>query len=202
VLPGYFVYIAAVVGILGITGYVRDTLSGKTFPHRITWFLWGFIPLVTFFVQIHVGVGIQTIMTFSYFIAPMIVVTASFVARRGSWAITPFDWACGAMCLVGIAVYLVTLRGNLAIGVLLLADVFAAVPTIRKSYGAPESETWTAYLVGALTSVITLLTITHWTFATYALPAWIAFQNSMEIVLIRGRLGPRLRARSAAAIEA
>ncbi len=195
-LPGYAVYIAAIINAGGVTGYIRDTLRGSTFPHRVTWFLWGFIPLVTVTVQLREHVGIQTVMTLTYFATAMAVLVMSFLARRGSWEVTAFDWACGGVCLAAVAVYAATLKGDLAISLLLTAEFFAAVPTVRKSWKAPETETWTVFLVGVVSSSITLLTVTHWTFPTYALSAWIGLQSGTQVMLVRGRLGPRLRAAS------
>ncbi|MGO9149696.1 MAG: hypothetical protein ACLP1E_17955 [Acidimicrobiales bacterium] len=191
-LPGFAVYIAALIGVLGVLGYIRDTLRGNTFPHRITWFLWALIPLVTLVVQRRAHVGVQAVMTLSYFVTPMAVLVVSFVARRGSWTITVFDWACGGVCLTAIAVYAATLRGDLAIGLLLTAELFAALPTVRKSWKAPETETWTVFFAGLVGSILTLSTVTHWTFPTYALSSWITLQSATEVVLVRGRLGPRL----------
>lgn len=167
-LPGYAVYVAATINASGITGYVRDTVRSSTFPHRITWFLWGFIPLVTVAVQFREHVGIQTVMTFSYFATAMAVLVMSFVARRWSWEVTPFDWACGGVCLAAVAVYAATLKGDLAISLLLTAEFFAAMPTVRKSWKAPETETWTVFLAGFVSSSLTLLAVRHWTFPTYA----------------------------------
>jgi hypothetical protein len=196
VLPGYAVYIAAVISAGGATGYIRDTFRGSTRPHRITWFLWGFIPLVTVTVQLREHVGIQTVMTFSYFATAMAVLVVSFLARRGSWDPTPSDWACGVVCLAAVAVYAATLKGDLAICLLLTAELFAALPTVRKSWKAPETETWTVFLAGAVSSGITLLTVRHWTFPTYALSSWIGLQSGTQVMLVRGRLGPRLRTAS------
>ena len=196
-LPGYVVYIAATISALGVVGYILDTFRGNTFPHRVTWFLWGFIPLVTTLVQVRAHVGIQTLMTVSYVVAPAAVVVASFVARRGSWTITRFDWVCGGVCLAAVAVYSGTLKGDLAIVLLVTADGFAALPSMLKSWKAPETETWTAFLAGFTSSTLTLLTVTHWTLPTYGLSTWIGLQSGTEILLIRGRLGPRLaRARA------
>lgn len=193
-LPGYTVYVAAMINASGIIGYVRDTVRGNTFPHRITWFLWGFIPLVTVAVQVREHVGIQTVMTFSYFATAMAVLVMSFVARRGSWEVTPFDWACGGVCLAAVAVYAATLKGDLAISLLLTAEFFAATPTVRKSWKAPETETWTVFLAGFVSSSLTLLAVRHWTFPTYALSTWIGLQSAVQVMLVRGRVGPRLRA--------
>lgn len=193
VLPGWLVYVAAVVGVAGIVPYVRDTLRGRTFPHRVTWSLWAFIPLVTLAVQFDEHVGIQKVVTASYVIVPATVVIASFAARRGSFAVTAFDWACAAMSVAALAVFALTSSGDVTIAMLVVADACAGVPTVRKSYGAPESETWTAFVAGVAASALTLATITRWTFPTYALPAYIGLQSLVEVVLIFSRIGPRRR---------
>jgi hypothetical protein len=95
-----------------------------------------------------------------------------------------------------VAVYAATLKGDLAISLLLTAEFFAALPTVRKSWKAPETETWTVFLAGVVSSSITLLAVRHWTFPTYALSSWIGLQSGTQVGLVRGRLGPRLRATS------
>jgi len=192
-LPGWVVYVAALISFAGVVPYLRSTLSGETLPHRVTWVLWMFIPLVTFAVQRHVGVGIQSIMTLAFAIGPLMVLTASFLAHRGSWAITRFDWLCAAISVFGLVFYIATRRGNLAIGVLVSADLFAAIPTVRKSLIAPESENWTVFVAGLVSAVLTLLTVTDWNFATVAFSACVAATDLVQVILVKLRVGPRLR---------
>jgi len=191
-LPGWIVYVAALISFAGVVPYLRSTLSGETLPHRVTWVLWMFIPLVTFAVQRHVGVGIQSVMTLAFAIGPLMILIASFVARRGSWAITRFDWICAAMSVAGLVFYVVTRRGNLAIGVLVTADLFAAVPTVRKSFSAPESENWTVFIAGLVSAVLTLLTVTDWNFATVAFSACVAATDFVQVIFVRFLVGQRM----------
>jgi hypothetical protein len=192
-LPGWFVYVAALVSLAGVVPYMRSTLSGETLPHRVTWVLWMFIPLVTFAVQRHVGVGIQSVMTLAFAIGPLMILLASFLAHRGMWAITKFDWLCAGLSVFGLVFYIVTRKGNLAIGVLIAADLFAAIPTFRKSFTTPESESWSVFLAGLMSAVLTLLTVTDWNFATIAFSACVAATDLVQVVFVRFRLGPRLR---------
>ena len=191
-LPGWIVYVAALISFAGVVPYLRSTLSGEALPHRVTWVLWMFIPLVTFAVQRHVGVGIQSVMTLAFAIGPLLILIASFAARRGSWAITRFDWLCAAISVAGLVFYVVTRRGNIAIGVLVAADLFAAIPTVRKSFLAPESEDWTVFVAGLVSAVLTLLTVTDWNFATVAFSACVAVTDLVQVILVRFRLGPRM----------
>ena len=66
---------------------------------------------------------------------------------------------------------------------MLTAEFFAALPTVRKSWKAPETETWTVFFAGFVSSVLTLLTVTHWTFPTYALSSWITLQSATEVAV-------------------
>lgn len=196
-LPGSFVYVGAAMYLIGLIPYLRDTLRGETAPHRVTWFLWGFIPLVTYVVQVHLHVGVQSFLTLVFGVSPILVLGASVLSKAGSWEITLFDWVCASLSLVGLAVYVVTARGVLSIVLLLVADFAAAIPTLRKSWTTPSSETWTAFAFGAGSSIITLLTVTNFDVATVLFPAYIAIQNTAAVAIITLELGPKFARRQA-----
>ena len=193
-LPGSFVYVGAAVYLIGLIPYLRDTLRGETAPHRVTWFLWGFIPLVTFVVQLHLGVGLVSLTTLVFGLLPFGVLIASVKSYAGAWAITRFDWFCCAISLAGTAVYVVTQRGVLSIILLLIADFFAGIPTVRKSWSDPTSETWSAFAFSVASTMITLATVTTWSFAAIAFPLYIVILNSVQVVLITTQIGPKVHA--------
>jgi len=155
VLPSWFVYIGAGISVIGLIPYIRDTYHGSTSPHRVTWFLWGFIPLITFVVQLHLHVGLVALTTLVFGLMPFGVLIASVKSHAGAWAITRFDWFCCAISLAGTGVYVMTQRGVLSIVLLLIADFFAGVPTIRKSWSDPTSETWSAFAFSVASTAIT-----------------------------------------------
>jgi hypothetical protein len=194
VLPAWFVYIGAATSVIGLIPYIRDTYHGSTSPHRVTWFLWGFIPLVTFVVQIHLHVGLVSLTTLVFGLLPFGVLIASAKSHAGAWAITRFDWFCCAISLAGTAVYVVTQRGVLSIVLLLIADFFAGIPTVRKSWSDPTSETWSAFAFSVASTAITLSTVTEWSFAAIAFPLYIVILNSMQVVLITTQIGPKVYA--------
>ncbi len=193
-LPTWFVYVGAAISVFGLIPYIRDTLRGDTSPHRVTWFLWGFIPLVTFVVQLHLHVGPAAIITLAFGLTPIAVLVASAKSHAGSWEITQFDWFCAAISLIGTGVYVVTQRGNLSIVLLLIADVFAAIPTLRKSWTDPTSETWSAFAFGIVATLLTVSSVQDWTFASVAFPLYIAIQNGAQVLLITTQIGPRVHA--------
>lgn len=196
-LDRHFVILGAVIGSIGIAFYLRDTLRGDTRPNRVTWLMWSVAPLLAFAVEVHEGVGLQSLMTFTVGFLPLLVFVASFHNRHGYWRIGPLDYLCGVVSAVGLAVWLVTRHGTVAIAASIASDALAALPTLLKSWKEPASESVSAYLSSALNAGITLLTIRTWTTAYVAFPAYICGISSLETLLIGARLGPRMRGEEA-----
>lgn len=189
----HFVILGAAIGLLGSAFYVRDTVRGLTRPNRVTWLLWGAAPMLAFAVEVRSGVGLRSLMTFSVGLGPLLVVAASFVNRNAVWRITRLDVVCGVLSVAGTITWLVTRQGLVAIAAAIVADALAGLPTLVKSWRAPETESTSAYVGSLANATITLLTVTTATAAVVAFPAYIALIAGVEVALVGGRLGPRLR---------
>lgn len=190
----HFVILGAVCALVGAVLYAWDTVRGVTHPNRVTWFLWGAIPMVAFAAEVHASVGLRSLMTLAIGIGPLVVFGASFVNRSAVWHIGALDYTCGALSLVGVAVWLTTEQGVVAIGASIAADALAAFPTMRKAWLAPHTESAIAYAGGLASGVLTLLTVQVVTIAEVAFPIYIVVMTSLELILIVGKPGPRLRA--------
>jgi hypothetical protein len=190
----HFVYLGATLGAVGSLVYVWDTLRGTTQPNRVTWLLWAFAPLLAFAVELHSGIGLRALTTFIIGFMPLLVFIASFHNPAAIWKIRRLDYACGAMSLVGTAVWLATQNGVVAIVAAIAADFTAGIPTLIKSWSNPESETVLSYVGAALNSGILLLTVDHWTTEVAAFPLFILCVASVQVVLVGFKPGPRVRA--------
>ncbi len=195
-IPVQFVFVAVLFNVVGMTSYIADTLRGRSHPNRVTFALWSVAPLIAFAAQIQKGVGLTSLLTFMVGFGPLLVLLASFVDRRAYARVTRFDLSCGALSIVALVAWRVTGNGNVAIVFSLLADLLAAVPTLRKAYRVPHTETAMAYLCSGISALITMLTITNWDFATASFPIYIACMSTVLYMLVRF---PRLRPASAAA---
>jgi hypothetical protein len=189
----HFVYLGAALGSVGSLMYVRDTLRGTTQPNRVTWLLWAFAPLLAFAVELHAGVGLRALTTFVIGFMPLLVFIASFHNSAAVWKIRRLDYVCGAMSLAGTATWLATRNGVVAIVAAIVADFLAGIPTMIKSWLDPESESAMSYVGAVLNAGILLLTVHHWTTDVAAFPLFIFISASVEVLLVGGRLGPRLR---------
>lgn len=184
-----FVIFGFVLQALGSLKYIIETLKGRVKPNRVTFFLWALAPLIAFAAEIKEGVGIQSLMTFGIGFFPLLILIASFVNKKAEWKLGTFDYICGFLSLIGLALWYVTKNGNTAIAFAIIADALAALPTIVKAYKYPETESMWAYLATFISAVITVSTIKVWNFAHYAFPIDTVLINLLMFSLIQFKIG-------------
>lgn len=193
-----FVYLAVVLSAWGGYGYIRDTLRGETAPNRVTWSLWGLEGVLTFGVEVQQHVGLAAIMTLMLGLVPIAVVAASFRDPLAVWRIGRFDVVCGACSVVGLVLWALVREPTVALVVFVIADQTAGLPTFRKSWLAPATESPRAFAMGCVNCVITILTLRHLSTAGVLFPGCIAVADFFLTIIIVGRLGPRWRGEAAA----
>ena len=187
-----FVYLAALIDIIGCTTYAWATIKGHTKPNRVTWVLWTLSSGIVFLGQVSEGVGLPAVLTFAAAFGPFLVVVASFLNKNAYWKLSAFDVVCGSISLLALALWGITQTGLIAIYLSLLSDLMASLPTVVKSYQAPQTESPTTYLLGLVAGVITLLTIQNWTLETYIFPVYVVILCVVIYTLIKF---PKLRPR-------
>ncbi len=188
-----FVYVAAILILVGDIGYLIDTIKAKNKPNRVTWFIWFLAPLIAFIAEFQQKVGLQSVMTLAITIVPLLIFLATFLHKESYWKLGKLDLICGVLSIIGLLLWMVTRVGNIAIIFSISADLLAGIPTILKSYTNPESESYLAYFMNTIAAVITILTITTWNFETYAFPIYIFLICLLITILVKFKLGKRLQ---------
>ena len=179
-----FAILAGVIAIVSAAGYAFDTLKGRNQPNRVTWAMWTVVPMIAFAAQISQGVGLQSVFTFAGGFGPLLVLIATFVNPKSYWRLTSFDLTCGSISLAALALWAITGKGLVALVLSVVADFFAAVPTLKKSYRVPLSESGYPFLLGVVAALITLLTIKEWTLANSAFGVYVVFTDGLIAGLV------------------
>jgi uncharacterized membrane protein len=193
VISGNFVYLGAAISMIGSGAYAWSTLRGLTQPNRVTWLMWTIAPGLVFVSELQQGVGVQSVMTLSVGLGPLLVLTASFLNHDAVWKLGVFDVACGLASALGLVLWFVSSNATVGLALFMVADGLAGLPTVIKSWKAPETESYTSYLGALINGLLTLATVSVWTSAVVAFPIQIVLFNILEVSLISGRIGPRLR---------
>jgi hypothetical protein len=183
-------YIAAVLNILGTITYLVAIFKGKARPNRVTWFISSIAPLVAFVSMMSQGVSLaQSIVTLSAGISPLMIFITTFLVRHPAWKIRTFDLTCGALALIGIILWWLTGKGNLAIIFSILADALGFLPTIVKSFKYPKTESPWTFMIGALADALSLLTVSVWNFEHTAFLVYLVTANTLVSVFICTKVG-------------
>jgi len=184
-----FIYLGIFLQTIGGVDYLIGTIKGTVKPNRVSWFLWGLFPSITFVAQIQQGVGSEAWVTFFVGLFNFVIFFASFINKKSVWSIKKLDIVCGALALVGLVLWLITRSGNMAIVFSIIADALASMPTLIKSWHNPETESVSAYFLGILNIFIGLLVIKVWHFENYAFLVYILIVTVILTILIQFKIG-------------
>lgn len=191
-IPEQFIYLSVVFSFFGGFSYIRDTLKGKTQPNRVSFLLWSLAPLIGCAAALKAGVGWPILPIFMAGFTPLVIFFASFVNKNAYWKLTTLDYICGFLSLLALVFYLLSDLIILTIVFAILADFFAGVPTIVKSWKDPQSESPLLYILSSFGNIIGLLVITDWTFAAYGFGIYLILMNSSILLgIYQKRLGFR-----------
>ena len=192
ILPNMKEVIGIVAVILTFVAYIpyyRDILKGKTRPHIYSWSLWGLLTILLVALQIKGGAGPATWITAAAGLLCLGVVILSL--KNGKRDITKLDTAVAILSLVAIGFWLIADQPKVSISLVILADMLAFIPTVRKSYLDPHSETLSLYITNAIRFALALLAVEHYNYLSASwIIAWVIGNALLSILLIirRGQI--------------
>jgi hypothetical protein len=182
------VILSVVIAFMGAYAYIRDTLRGNTQPNRVTWFMWALAPLIGAAAAWDSGAdGLALVRVFLAGLMPLLVFLASFVNAQSYWKLNKFDLACGAMSLAALLVWGAADSPRLAILLAVVGDGFAGIPTLRKAWQFPETETGQMYIASFLSSILVMPSIPEWNIENAAFTLYLAVTSSLLLVAVYRR---------------
>ncbi len=187
----WLVVISACISITGSAAYIRDTLKGTTKPNRVSWFFWALAPILGTAAAISAGADLwATVRVFLAGFMPLLVFLASFWNLRSYWKLSAFDIACGACSAVALSVWILAGSPRAAILLLAIGDGFASLPTLRKAWRFPETETGITYLLALVSVLLIVPSIPEWSIENSAFQIYLIIANTLLFFTVyRKRLG-------------
>lgn len=178
-LPHILVLISFALSSLGSLAYIRDTLAGRTKPNRVSWTLFAAAPIVATYISWSIGADPWSIArVFGAGFFPLLILMASFWNRQSFWQLGTFDYFCGALSLVALYMWLGAESPRVAILLLALADLFASIPTIRKAWKFPETETGFTFILGIPIFLLNVPAIAVWNIENAAFQLYLVTVNT------------------------
>lgn len=185
-----FALIAALLVIAGNLPYLWDIIQGRVRPHPYTWMVWTIVSGIVFFGQIAKGAGVGALPTAASEIFTVIIFFLSL--RYGFKDISKEDTAFLGLALIGVALWMITHDPTLSVIIAVSIDLIAFVPTLRKTFRHPTSETPILFSTNVVRHVLALLSLESYNIATVLHSvAMICTNGAMTLLILRGKIHRR-----------
>ena len=174
--------IAVILTFVGYIPYIRDTIKGKTTPHVYTWFIWGLVTAMIFALQMSDKAGPGAFATLAAAIVCFIVFGCGM--RNGKKDITVSDTIFFILSLVALVLWLFVKQPVISVALVTIVDLFAFVPTIRKSWHKPHEETLISYIANTVRFCLATYALQRYTFVTAIYPALMILGNGLFSIFL------------------
>ena len=188
-------YAAGAISLAGFLPYAVAIVRRRARPNRATWIIWSVVSALLFAsYDASVG-GAARWVPLSDAIGTAVIAVLSF--RHGEGGLGRFDRACLGLAGVSAVGWGLSGSAEVALGMNVFVAVLGALPTVRKAYLDPASEsllTWCIFLSG---NALNLVAIEAWSLKSATYPLYAALVAALVVALL---LAPaRCRAVSTAA---
>jgi hypothetical protein len=133
--------------------------------------------------QIAGGAGPATFVTAAAGMMCLGVIILSL--KKGKRDITTSDTIVAILALIAIGFWLIAKQPIVSVILTVIADLLSFVPTVRKSWNKPHTETLSLYVTNTLRFTIALTAVKHYTIlASLWLAAWVIGNGLFVIMLV------------------
>lgn len=178
-----FAAIAAILAIVGNIPYIVDIFKGRVQPHAYTWFVWTLVTGIVFFGQIAKGAGIGALPTAASGFFTLLIFLLSL--KNGFKHVTKIDTLFLLLSLGGIVLWIITKDPTISVVIAVAIDLTAFVPTLRKTWLQPSTESPLLYGSNVLRHILALLSMQTYNIATTLHSiAMLATNTAMTMMLV------------------
>ena len=156
--------IAALLAIAGNVPYLMDVFKGRVKPHAYTWLVWSIVSAITFFGQVAKGAGVGALPTAASEVFTIIIFLASL--KYGFRPIAAIDTWFLLLALAGIIPWIVMKDPTVSVITVVTIDVVAFIPTLRKTWMHPTTESPTLYTMNVLRHSLAMFSLQAYNIAT------------------------------------
>lgn len=178
--------VAIALALFAYVPYYRDIFKGTTKPHVYSWGLWSLSGSLLVALQFVGGAGpaawvtaTGTLLCFGVFLLSL---------KGGKRHITKLDTAMATLSLAAIVFWLIADQPIVSMLLLIASDILAFIPTVRKSWINPYSETLLTYVVHTIRYTLTLLAVQDYTIlSTLSIAIWTGVNGLFALMLVARR---------------
>ena len=179
------VVIASLLAVVGNIPYLFDVVKGRVKPHPYTWLVWTIVSCVVFFGQVAKGAGIGAIPTAVAEVFTLLIFI--FSLKYGFKNPPRIDKFFLALAIAGIIPWILTKDPTISVIIVVSIDLLAYIPTLRKTFKNPKSETPFLYSTNILRQALTLGALKSYNIATMLHSIVMIITHSLMVFFITMR---------------
>lgn len=171
-----------ITGLCAFYPYLRDALKRQTQPHQFTWLIWA-ITQGTATAALWVGGG--GIGAIPLTISASLVTLIFFLSlREGGENITKSDIIVLAAALITICIWWFLDNPLLSVLMVSAIDVVGYIPTFRKSFAHPWTETVLSWVLFTVAYIFAILALETYSLLTLSYLISISVANTALIIFL------------------
>ncbi len=172
---------ALLSGSISYVPYFSAIFKKETKPHPYTWLVWAITTGTAAFGVYWSGGGYAAFVLFCW--TGLTFLTFLLSLRYGTKNITRFDAVCLFLAFLGIVLWWLYQNPFLGILMATVVDAIGYLPTYRKSFAEPWSESVLSWSIFVATTIFTLLALSIYTPTTVMYSAMSLVANLLIVLL-------------------
>jgi hypothetical protein len=184
--------------ILGILGgllalisnipYIRDILKKTTKPHRVTWGIFFLLNIIFLGNQLAAGATSSIWLVIAFTLSTLIIFSLSL--KYGVGGTTKLDVMILIGSLVGVGLWQILQAPIASVLANLVVATIAAIPTYRKAWLQPQTETKLSFLLGTIAAAFTVVSVGGMSLVLLLLPIYSVVYNGSIYLILTKRIRP------------
>ncbi len=170
-----FGIIAGILTLIGYYPYFKDIFKKKTTPHLYTWLIWGITQGTATIAALYGGANFGALSLSIGTILVAIIFILCF--KYGTRDITKSDTVTLIIALFAIAVWWILHNALLSVIIVATIDAIGYIPTFRKSFRDPFSETLWFWATMTIVNILSFIAIENYNFLTVIYPIILVTGN-------------------------
>jgi hypothetical protein len=174
--------LAIAIGFTGYVKYFRDIFSNATKPHAFSWLVWGILTAIAFVGQLVGKGGAGAWVTGFTAVVCFVIFILSLIKGKKDFPLV--DWLCLAGAGLALILWAITKSPLSAIILVTVIDMLGFIPTFRKSYFKPDSETAFTYSMSGIKFLISLFALRSLSAVTVLYPVSLVLTNLGFVIML------------------
>jgi hypothetical protein len=182
--------ITAVIAILLVIGsylpYIHNVFIGKTKPHPFTWIISTLLNLFNYILYVQNGGGSGTFIMLTVLIMTSVILWKSL--KNFDQMVVFSDKVFFVASLIVLVLCFVIESSQVAAVLATSTSILSFIPTVRKSWNSPHSETISTYVINSVRHILVIFSVSTFSLVTIFNPlAWSSIGILFTITVLSRR---------------